>query len=126
MPEALRATWETIPARSGALEIRRTEFGKFVSDGGEPWLALSRLARAERRSAINIADAIHESLPRAITAFERIVSKQEMEIQSVQCHRCGRQLNAPEVHILDGDPDTARPASSTSLAAMDRGDHPSG
>lgn len=95
------------PDHYGALSPCRTTVGGAITTdkSGDLWLAETSSALAEQNIARSIVNTIESVKPRWITEyrdFEVITPGQAM--QFVRCHRCGRELTAPQVFIVDGKP----------------------
>lgn len=98
------AKWS--PNHYGALAAIRTDgpSGPLVEGAGKLWLAEGKHANAERELARRVVDAIYEAKPTTITEYSPTVISWQEAAAAVQCHRCSRELTAPEVHVWNGKP----------------------
>jgi ATP-dependent exoDNAse (exonuclease V) alpha subunit len=93
------------PDHYGALAIMRTNAaGQITDDGPRLWVAEGRKAAAERRLAELVVSAMDESTPRSVTEYEKRTRIEQTIAAHARCHRCSRELTAPEVHIWNGRP----------------------
>ncbi len=93
------------PDHYGALAIQRTSTaGMITPDGTRLWVAEGKKAAAERRLAELIVAAMDESKPRTVTEYSKKERIEKTILDHARCHRCSRELTAPEVHIWNGRP----------------------
>lgn len=94
------------PNHYGALAAARTDGdgGPIVSESGRVWLAEGKRAAAEDDLARMVANAVNEAKPPTITEWSPVRVSWEEAATAVQCHRCSRELTAPDVHIWNGKP----------------------
>ena len=103
--------------RLGAMNHRH--YGAMWSreDDGKKWLADAGDAWAEDSLADLVTDAIEESNQISLSEYGNITLTEVGQIQHATCRRCGRQLTAPEVHIVHGLP--YGPTCVTKLGQVD-------
>lgn len=93
------------PETFGAMAILRTNgAGQISPDGTKVWVAEGKKAVTEQRLAELICAAMNETRPRQMTAWEEREFTETIILDHARCHRCSRQLTAPEVHIWNGRP----------------------
>lgn len=94
------------PRHYAALEPIRTlgSDGPIIGAVGDLWLAEKQAADDEAYVARSLVAANREMRPQWITTFEDRRITSQAAAQFVRCYRCGRELTAIEVHILDGKP----------------------
>jgi hypothetical protein len=94
------------PGHYGAIDSVRTNGmrGNLSEYGDRVWLAQSRLSRQEQSLARMVVDALAEDKPQHLVEYETFERVELSIADHVRCHRCSRQLTAPEVHVLAGRP----------------------
>lgn len=93
------------PDHYGALAIMRTNAaGQITPDGARLWVAEGRKATAERRLAELVVSAMDETRPQTITEYEKRERIETHILNHARCHRCSRELTAPDVHIWNNRP----------------------
>lgn len=94
------------PHHYGAMAKMRTDgdHGPIIESGGKLWLAEASDAWAESSLAEMLTDAIQEGRPNELTQYADETIIEHEKITYTQCHRCGRELTAPEVHVVGGIP----------------------
>lgn len=92
-----------MPNHYGAVAACRMENGAIVERGGKIMLAVGSKAAAESNLADWITEGLTESKP-VLTSYEAVEVEQLSAVDHVRCHRCSRQLTAPDVHIVGGKP----------------------
>jgi AAA domain/UvrD-like helicase C-terminal domain/Helix-hairpin-helix containing domain len=96
------------PDHYGALAIVWTDGanGPLLDDRqvGRRWVAEGKHAMQEVKLAKLIVRALAESQPAKMSVFERVEWSELHPRDHVRCHRCSRQLTAPEVHVWNGKP----------------------
>lgn len=93
------------PDAYGAMAMIRTNgSGQITPDGTKLWVAEGKKAATEERLAQLIVAALDETRPRQITEWEEREVTETVILDYARCHRCSRQLTAPQVHIWNGRP----------------------
>jgi ATP-dependent exoDNAse (exonuclease V) alpha subunit len=89
----------------GAIASQWTdEEGNICERGHSLWLAEGKYAAAEQYVAKALAKKLHESTTLRLTRYANVEHVEKVVLDHATCQRCGRQLTASTVHVVDGKP----------------------
>lgn len=94
------------PDHYGALAVIATNGikGPLSEFGDRRWVAEGKKAAQERKLANLVQQVLDEDKPQYILQYETFEREVLRVVDHVRCHRCSRQLTAPEVHVWNNRP----------------------